>query len=535
MAFSAAGFFGQVNANITDKRQYVRARVEEDRLYLREQGLKRQGAIQEQRGQYEQAARSLTNRGADERRVLSFLENNPSGLMELYRRTDNDNNVTGANLNDMMVIGEDYQSDATMDEILDSILPAVQAMPNDTNPVESRRSSIASWLGLDTEDALSNEVYNQQIVGGMTGDQIMSSMNLPIQAQGSGAASATLDLSSLGSANTISATDANAYYDRANGDYDVAGMILSLKEQVTSWSAEGGVPPSQEDRMTINDNINTLEALPSSGPARLNGIFESGLFPVGNNTRDLMSSNLGAQLFGVENFSAGARATLGFGQTEEGSEEGGNPPNPDEALGDPADPITPTDLAPAVSPRPQARPGVEANIASTPTEVEESARVALEADRELLVVTVPTSNGSTIDITREELPPLSLEESEDRAAFLAALRSGDDNIDEAIYAYMDKYGLDKTRAVQRMSEDPASPSGRPDAAPRPQLTPTPAAPAVVPEIPVEEAIADQEMLQAAVLSTDIDQAEFDNILQNFIDRYGLEAARNVVSQAENRG
>jgi hypothetical protein len=544
MAFSAAGFFGQVNANITDKRQYVRARVEEDRLYLREQGLKRQGAIQEQRGQYEQAARSLTNRGADERRVLSFLENNPSGLMELYRRTDNDNDVTGANLNDMMVIGEDYQSDATMDEILDSILPAVQAMPNDTSPVESRRSSIASWLGLDTEDALSNEVYNQQIVGGMTGDQIMSSMNLPIQAQGSGAASATLDLSSLGSANTISATDANAYYDRANGDYDVAGMILSLKEQVTSWSAEGGVPPSQEDRMTINDNINTLEALPSSGPARLNGIFESGLFPVGDNTRDLMSSNLGAQLFGVENFSAGARATLGFDSEDEDTSEAAV-----NASGTPAaDPNaiqvqTPTDNTVRPEGRP-ARPSVAQTAlgektATTLEDAIEYARTVRENDKDATDVTVPLSDGSEVTIRADQVPDLTVEESDDRANLLTILREGKDmdTVFDALEAYSDKYGREAARAVERMSQTdaPAQPraSMLDNAFQKAASVSTPAVP--LPEIPVEEAIADQEMLQAAVSSSDIEQDELDTILQNFIDRYGLEAARNVVGQAQNQG
>jgi hypothetical protein len=524
MGFSAAGFFGQINANITDKKQYIRARVEEDRLYLREQGLKRQAGIQEQRGQYEQAARSLITRGADERRVLTTLEMDPAGLMEVFRRTDKDNNVTGANLNDMMSIAEDYRGEASMDEILNSILPTVQEMPNDIDPVSSRRRSVASWLGLDTEDALSNEVYNRQIVGGMTGDEIMAGMNLPIQAQGSNVGGVNFDFSSLGSDNTISVGDANDYYERANGDYDVKGLSKEL-----AASKIGATPDELE---IIEGKMRTLDALPLSGPARLNGIFESGLFPIGDNTRDLMSSNLGPQLFGVENFSAGARTALGFEQTEEegtgGGDRGGNLDNTDEALGGPT-------VSTAQSPtertiRPQARPGVEASIASTPAEVEESARTVLEADPELQVVTVPTSNGSTIDITREELPVLSLEESEDRAAFLAALRSGDTNIDEAIYTYMDKYGLDKTRAVQRMSQEPVTPAAPQNA---PQVASPQAPPAVEPEVDIEEIIADREMLQAASLSEDIDQAEFDTILQNFIDKYGLEAARNTVNEAKN--
>ena len=49
MGFSAAGFFGKLNDNIDDQRSYVRARVDEDRKYLRGEGLKRQAAIQKQR------------------------------------------------------------------------------------------------------------------------------------------------------------------------------------------------------------------------------------------------------------------------------------------------------------------------------------------------------------------------------------------------------------------------------------------------------------------------------------------------------
>jgi hypothetical protein len=528
MGFSAAGFFGQVNANMTDKRQYIRARVDEDRLYLREQGLKRQAGIQEQRGQYEQAARSLTNRGADERRVLNFLESNPSGLMELYRRTDNDNNVTGANLNDAMVISEDYKSEATMDEVLNSILPTIQAMPNDTGPVESRRRSIASWLGLDVDEAMTNQVYNQQIVGGMTGDQIMSSMNLPIQAEGSNDTSATLNLDFLRSSSNLSANDVSTHIRTINEELSIDGEVARLNQLI---NPEAGLPrPTTEETTDYMADIAALEEADSrSGANRINALLAIPGVEPGATTRMLIGLH-GENLFSNTNGFNNPSLSILLGTSSEDTSDAAV-----AASGDPAV-VVPEAQAPTGSAlRPQARPGTEAKIASTTAEIEESARTALEVDPELQVVSVPTTNGTTIDITREELPLLSLEESEDRAAFLTALRSGEPNIDEAIYAYMDKYGMDKTRAVQRMSEDPVAPSGRPEVTPRPQATTAPAAPAAVPEIPVEEAIADQQMLQAAVTSTDIEQDELDTIMQNFIDKYGLEAARNVVSQTQNPG
>ena len=45
MSSFSAGFFGAANRDITERKQYIRARVDEDRSYLREQGLKRQAGI----------------------------------------------------------------------------------------------------------------------------------------------------------------------------------------------------------------------------------------------------------------------------------------------------------------------------------------------------------------------------------------------------------------------------------------------------------------------------------------------------------
>jgi len=297
MSSFAAGFFGQLNDDITDQKQYIRARVDEDRTYLREQGLKRQAGIQEQRGQYEEVASSLIRRGADERTVLATLEMDPKGLMELYRRTDGDNAITGNNLNDMMTIAGDYRSESTMDEVLNSILPMSQKLPNDTGPVESRRRSIGSWLGLNVEDALSNEVYNQQIVGGMTGDQIMAGMNLPIQAKGSNVGGVTFDFAAGIPIEPLRISDVNTYIATANDDYDIDGMITSLQDQLTGELAEGDL-----DR--INAEIVTLEGIDSmSGARRLSAILEVEGVEPGPNTLDIAGSPYGAQVFSAPGMS----------------------------------------------------------------------------------------------------------------------------------------------------------------------------------------------------------------------------------------
>jgi hypothetical protein len=526
MSGFAAGFFGQLNNDITDQKQYIRARVEEDRLYLREQGLKRQGTIQEQRGQYEQAARSLITRGADERRVLATLEMDPQGLMEVFRRTDNNNDITGNNLNDMMSIAADYQGEASMDEVLNSILPMAQEMPNDTDPVTSRRRSIASWLGLDVDEAMTNQVYNEQIVGGMTGDQIMASMNLPVQAEGSNVGGVNFDFSALGSAgDPLSAADVRTHLITANDDYNLEGMIDSLKAQKLGSDEEGAVPPTQDEITALDAQIKALEEADSlDGALRLNAILALGI-PAGPNTR-MLADRFGDTLFDpMYGFTAPSLVTL-FGNTEEGT-SAGSPANPDAALGNPGalEVQAPTES----TTRPQARPAQAsgAQVASTPTEAIESARVILEADPEATEVLVPFADGTTATVRKDQVPLLSIEESDDRAAFIEALTSDAPNIDEAIYAFMDKYGIDLTRAVQSMAADQTVTA---------PIAPAPVAPVpgqAPPVVSTQEAIADQQMLQAAIVSEDIEQNELDTIIQNFSDRYGEDAMRTVVDRALN--
>jgi hypothetical protein len=544
MGFSAAGFFGQMNADITNQKQYIRARVEEDRLYLREQGLKRQSTIQEQRGQYEQAARSLITRGADERAVLDALEMDPAGLMEVFRRTDNNNDVTGANLNDIMSIAGDYRGESTMDEVLNSILPTIQEMPNDTGPVESRRRSIASWLGLDVDEAMTNQVYNQQIVGGMTGDQIMAGMNLPVQAQGSNVGGVNYDFSSLGSGNTMSATDVRAHISTINEELSIDGEVARLNQLI---NPEAGLPrPTTQEATDHRADIAALEEADSrSGANRINALLAIPGVEPGATTRMLIGLH-GENLFSNTNGFNNPSLSILLGTSPEDTSEAAV-----NTSGDPAvDPVEGTT-------RPRARPD-GAPVASTTAAVLEAARQALDNDSELMEVAVPIYGGGTSTVTRNELPVLSVEENDDRLNLLAVLEEGAGRnpagtlaIANALEDYSAKYGQEAAEAVATMSPTPvvspvslalanAASRGAPQAnttgTPGSRFrTPTPAAPIPVPEIPVEEAIADQQMLQAAVMSTDIEQDELDTIMQNFIDRYGLEAARNVVSQTQNPG
>ena len=336
-SFSAA-FFGAANRDITERKQYIRARVDEDRSYLREQGLKRQAGIAQQRGAYEEAARSLIRAGADERTVLGTLEMDPQGLMEVFQRTSGDNSITGSNLNDMMVIAEDYRGESTMDEILSTILPVAQAMPNDTDPVTTRKRSLGAWLGLDVGDALDNEVYNQQIVGGMTGDQIMSSLNLPITATGTNRGGVTFDFNR---AAPLSAQAIRAHVATVNEEYNLAPEIASLE------SALAETPADQQE--AVRDRIDALKNADSlSGASRLNAIFALGIEP--GETTMILADRFGAQLFDPINGFSGSLVEQLLGAPAEEADGG----RTGEALGstDDTTPIITTELPPPVDSTP---------------------------------------------------------------------------------------------------------------------------------------------------------------------------------------
>jgi len=494
MGFSAAGFFGQLNNDITDQRQYIRARVDEDRTYLREQGLKRQASIQEQRGAYERAARSLIRRGADERTVLGTLEMDPQGLMEVFNRTNNDNNITGNNLNDMMSIASDYRSEASMEEILNTILPTAQEMPNDTDPVTSRRRSIGSWLGLNVDEALSNEVYNQQIVGGMTGDQIMAGMNLPIQAQGSNEGGVTYDFTAPVSAEPMRAADFNAHMETANADYDLEGMIVSLQDSKTA----DGV--TTEDIALIDEQIKTLESADSlRGALRLNAILELGIAP-GPNT-SMLANRFGSRLFDpVYGFGAVTLGTL-LGGTQENTSDGavnasGVPGAPD------VDPVI-NDGAPIEDAiRPQSRPS--SVITNTPEEAGLLAE-GIFADTDVNEIDI-VIGGVPTTVTREQVPVLSVEESDDRASLVAALSGGDQSIlDDELISFTEKYGLEMTRAV--INSIPLQPVRTPD----------------------EQTLI--EALESETVSAD----ELEGILEAYTQIYGEEATNAIAEQVQRAG
>jgi hypothetical protein len=369
MGFSAAGFFGKLNDNIDDQRSYVRARVDEDRKYLRGEGLKRQAAIQKQRGTYEKVANDLIRRGADKRTVLGTLEMDPQGLLAVADRVNSDRNITTAGINSLFAVHDEYKGEATMEEILNKILPTIQKMPEGTDPVQAKKKSLGAFLGLDLEAELDNEVYGSHIVGGQTGDQIMTSMGLPVSASGTGGGVEY----NLERTSSMSYGQAKPMIDLALSDYGPEWEATELKRLDAASAAEG---ITTDELAAISEERAFIEAGKGMTPAKRME-HRASRYGLGPQAEELYNK-YGTTLFNVEfGFPSSLVDLMAGGISQEAEEPVEEKPTEPEAT------------------------------APTPMEVEEAAKSEAEAlfkaDPTKDSVDVTLLTGETITIPRSEI------------------------------------------------------------------------------------------------------------------------------------
>ena len=250
----AAGFFGGLADNIKDKREFIRSRVEEDRMYLRQQGLQRQAQVAEQKTRYQMATEQLLRvNGVDRNRVLAALEADPNGVLDLAGR----DLTSAAEINTVLDLYEGTEASGTLSDILGRVMPAFAELPKDADPTTVNRTGVAAWLGLDTQNELNEQVYGAQIVGGMTGDQILASMNIPVVATGTGARG--MNYAAIDPAEKLSSAERTYFYDEIAQGYDekLDAEIATLRAQ------EAGA--SMEEKQQFMERIEKLEEL-KKGP-----------------------------------------------------------------------------------------------------------------------------------------------------------------------------------------------------------------------------------------------------------------------------
>jgi hypothetical protein len=357
-------------------------------------------------------------------------------------------------------------------------------------------------------------------------------MNLPIQAEGSGAASATLDLSSLSSAgDPLSATDIRTHLITANDDYNLEDMIDTLKAEST---AEG---ITDVDLQRIDTEMKALEEADSlSGALRLNAILGLGI-PAGPNTR-MLADRFGDTLFDpMYGFSAPSLVTL-FGDTEGGdTSEAAVNASGTPVTGNPADPNA---VAEAV-----VTPEVTTSVIPEPQLTPEEALAEENRLKDYYGVSwlTPSYNLESLD-ELETMTNNAFTYNPEAEAFL--FKVGDekyvvtkDNVtgegDASVFEEMSQVdGGRQTTLSSLLNGATLTPSSStPGGYSLPTFGGAPSAPPESINITPEEATADQQMLIEALRSDDITPEELNAIAQGFADKYGEEPLTVILDQVQN--
>ena len=171
-------------------------------------------------------------------------------------------------------------------------MPAVANLPEDADPTTRRRRGIAGWLGLDTEDALNENVYSAQIVGGMTGDQILASMNIPVRPRGVGDAG-QLNYAAIDPDEKLNTTERNYWYSEViTQDYE---PILEARIEELRKAEAGASIEEKEEFMKEIDKLEELRT--GDAQVRLPELIK--LFGVTDLTRGYFET-YGTRLFSPE-------------------------------------------------------------------------------------------------------------------------------------------------------------------------------------------------------------------------------------------
>jgi hypothetical protein len=365
----------------------------------------------------------------------------------------------------------------------------------------------------------------------MTGDQIMASMNLPIQAQGSNATSATLNLDFLSSASDpMSATDRTAYTAMALDDYDIDAMIAERADERTA----DGTTPDDQTRLQIEmDELEAIKGLRAVD--RLPAILAYPGIEPGVETRGLMADSVGRTLFTPGNGFPPSLVSRLFGTEGDTSEAAVN------ASGDPAG--DPNAVAEAV-----VTPEVTTSaIPSAPINPEE----ALAEENRLkdyygVSRLTPSYELESLD-ELETMTNNAFTFNPEAEAFL--FRVGDekyvvtkDNVtgegDASVFEELSQVGGffgggRQTPLSSLLNGATLTSSSTPGGYSLPTFGGAPSAPPESINITPEEATADQQMLIEALRSDDITPEELNAIAQGFADKYGEEPLTVILDQVQN--
>jgi len=227
MAGFWAGFGEEISSRVRERQQFAREKAEEQRRYLREQGLKRKADTEKLVQSITASASYLKNSGLDEERVMYLVDRDPMALETLANAVkeaaEEGRTFASSTLNEAVRMMDDYVApDKPLSQVIQERFTAfAKATPSD-KPEQRNNSILAAIMGYDTGTI--DKVYEEPLFGTYTGADVAASVGTPMF-DVSTAGAARLDLSGIVKPSTVTVSQISAAAS------DLKGMIKDIQER----------------------------------------------------------------------------------------------------------------------------------------------------------------------------------------------------------------------------------------------------------------------------------------------------------------
>jgi hypothetical protein len=244
MAGFWAGFGEELSSRVRERQQFAREKAEEQRRYLREQGLKRKAETDKLVQSITASASYLKNSGLDEERVKYLVDRDPMALETLAKiiqdATEEGRTISASTLNEAVGMIDSYVApDKPLSQVIQERFSAfAKATPSD-RPEKRNNSFLAAMMGYDTDTI--DKVYEEPMFGTYTGADVAASIGTPMF-DVSTAGEARLDLSGMVEPDRLSVSQISAAAS------DLKGMIKDIQDQTLTALRRSEASPEEIKR-----------------------------------------------------------------------------------------------------------------------------------------------------------------------------------------------------------------------------------------------------------------------------------------------
>jgi len=241
MAGFWAGFGEEFSRRVREREAFAREKAEEQRRYLREQGLRRQQETQKLVNTVLSSASYLKNMGLEEDKVKFLVDRDPTAMDTLVTAikdaAEEGRTISSDTLNAAVNILPDYVApEESLSDFVNSRFAAFTKSTASAKPNTRKDSLLAAIMGYD--DNTIDSVYSEPLFGEFTGADVAASIGAPML-DVSTAGTARLDLSGMIEPDEVSISAISAAAS------DLKGMIKDIQDQTLSALRRAEASPEE--------------------------------------------------------------------------------------------------------------------------------------------------------------------------------------------------------------------------------------------------------------------------------------------------